>query len=339
MKAAIYVRVSTAEQAEGGTSLATQEASCRTWCTSQGAEVAAVFRDAGESAKTADRPQFVALLDWATKHKPELVVVWKFDRWARNSTDHAVACNALQRHGTRLVSATEAAADDPAGRLLQTILAGIAQFDNEVRGERARAAMRAVAMRGGWCTHAPYGYMIARSGTLPILVAHPETGPVVRDMFMGISDGRRTLLQTVTAATEHGIREGSARKILRVAVYGGLIRSALTGWQEITAAFPGLVTVDVWRRVQAAITGRPQGRYVTARDEFPLRGVLHCATCGKLVTACFVSGHGGRYGYYQCKAGHARGRVEAVHDAFMGRLAVVWSKLADALRTVADLAA
>lgn len=315
MQAVIYTRVSSDEQIHG-TSLATQEAACRAWCTSHGFDVAALFSDAGESAKTTDRPQFIALLDWVAKHKPAVCVVWKFDRWARNSTDHAIAAQALAKHGTRLVSATEAAADDPAGRLLQTILAGIAQFDNEVRAERTKAAMRAIAMRGGWCSLAPYGFMLARSGTLPILVEHPEHARVVRDLFTGLATRRRNLIQTVTTASEHGIRVGSARKMLRATIYSGVIRNVLTGWQEIEAAFPGLVPRETWQAAQDAITGRRHAPRQAASEVFPLRGVLHCCNCGKLVTACFVRGHGGRYGYYQCKAGHVRGRAETVHESF-----------------------
>lgn len=338
MKAAIYIRVSTMEQADQGTSLDTQEQGCRVWCASHDAEVGAVFQDAGASAKTADRPQLLALLSWVAVHRPDLVVVWKFDRWARNATDHAVAVREIGRHGARLVSATEPASDDPAGRLLQTLLAGIAQFDNEIRAERTKTAMRAVALRGGWVTYAPFGFMCARSGTLPILVEHPEQGLVVRDLFAGLADGRRTLLQTVAVATEHGIRPGAARKLLRASVYCGILRSALTGWHEVEAAFPGIVRVETWRAVQVVIAGRSHGRHATVRAEWPLRGVLRCAECGRLVTACHVRGHGGRYGYYQCKAGHVRGRAEAVHTSFLARLREAAGQLDDIMAEVREQA-
>lgn len=335
--AVIYTRVSTAEQADLGTSLSTQEQACRQWCEARGFAVTKVFSDAGESAKTADRPQLLALISWCGKHKPAVCVVWKFDRWARNSTDHAVAAAAIAKHGSRLVSATEAAADDPAGRLLQTILAGIAQFDNEVRAERAKQAMRAVAMRGGWFTHAPLGYMYSRSGSLPILVEDSEWAPLIREMFEGLSTRRRSLSQTVTMASEQGIKPGHARKILRSPVYAGIIKSSLTNNQPIEAAFPGLVDRDVWIAAQNAIDGRNRRPYTKQRDVFPLRGILHCDVCGRMLTACFSTGkRGTRYGYYQCGDSHVRMRIEAADVAWRDMLARASAVYAPILKEIRE---
>ena len=59
MRAVIYCRVSTVEQASN-LSLPTQEQACREYCARQGYDVDQVFVDAGESAKTIDRPEFRA---------------------------------------------------------------------------------------------------------------------------------------------------------------------------------------------------------------------------------------------------------------------------------------
>lgn len=317
VKAVVYVRVSSDGQVDG-TSLDTQEADCRAWCARHGYEVLRVYREAGESAKTADRPALLELLDACRAEKPAVVVCWKFDRWARNSTDHAVMAAALARHNTRLVSATEATPDDPAGRLLQTILSGIAQFDNECRSQRAKTAMAAVARRGGWVFRPPYGYRTAPGATL---VEHPDEARIVRDMFAGLAGRRRTLAQTVVLARECGLTETLARKLLRAPVYAGMVKSSLTGGMLIRGTHPALVSLEDWHAAQALMAGKEQGAHVQQREEFPLRGILWCAECGRLVTACWVRGHGGRYGYYQCKAGHARGRVDRVHVAFADLLA------------------
>lgn len=341
--AVIYIRVSTAEQADTGTSLATQETACRAWCSAHELTVMRLFSDAGESAKTADRPQFLELLSWCSKNKPTVCVVWKFDRWARSATDHAIASGALSKHGTRLVSATEAAADDPAGRLLQTILSGIAQFDNEVRAERAKHAMRSVAMRGGWFTHAPYGYRFSRSGSLPVLVEDTEQATVVRDLFQRLADRTRSLWETVAEAKRHGLTETQVRKMLRKPVYAGIIRSRLTNDRDVQAAFPGLISRDTWMNAQAAMDGKKQGPHRQQRTEFPLRGLLVCQVCRRPVTACFVTGHGGRYGYYQCKQGHVRARDERVHSSWMSllsesssRLSPIVDQIRDRIRNIID---
>ena len=59
--AVLYVRVSTAEQVDNY-SLATQERACRDYCEREGLTVDRVFREEGESAKTANRTQLRAPL-------------------------------------------------------------------------------------------------------------------------------------------------------------------------------------------------------------------------------------------------------------------------------------
>jgi site-specific DNA recombinase len=62
MKAVIYTRVSTLEQAESNKSLDTQEKDCRSFAARKNIDVEKVFEERGESAKTADRTELKALL-------------------------------------------------------------------------------------------------------------------------------------------------------------------------------------------------------------------------------------------------------------------------------------
>ena len=61
MRVAIYTRVSSEEQVQG-TSLESQETICRQFADRNGYDVAAVFTDRGESAKTTDRKEFQAFI-------------------------------------------------------------------------------------------------------------------------------------------------------------------------------------------------------------------------------------------------------------------------------------
>ena len=61
MRAVIYTCVSTKEQSQEGYSLAAQRDACLQWITSHDGELVAEFCDAGESARTADRPEFKRL--------------------------------------------------------------------------------------------------------------------------------------------------------------------------------------------------------------------------------------------------------------------------------------
>lgn len=70
LRAVIYCRVSTKEQTKNF-SLPVQEKACRDYCERECYEVAAIFVDEGESAKTIDRPRFKELLAFCrNKKKP-----------------------------------------------------------------------------------------------------------------------------------------------------------------------------------------------------------------------------------------------------------------------------
>src|SRR3954447_26676964 len=82
-KAAIYLRVSTAEQADpglNGGSLESQEARCRALCEARGLEVVAVFTDAGASGGTLDRPALTELREAVAAGKVGRVIVYAVER-------------------------------------------------------------------------------------------------------------------------------------------------------------------------------------------------------------------------------------------------------------------
>lgn len=316
MDAVLYIRVSTDEQV-AGTSLTSQEDDCRAFCKRNSYTVTRLFADRGESAKTEDRPQFLALIAHCQKYKPAAVVVWKFDRWARNSQDHAIYSASISKSGTRLLSATEPIEDNPSGRLMETILSAVAQFDNEVRAERAKRSMKEVAQRGGWVAHAPFGFKCCRTeSNFPILIQHPEKAPIVIDLFNGIAEGRRTTAQTVSLASEFGILPNACWLMLRKPIYAGFMRGASTDHREVQAAFPGLISRDTWQRVQDILNGRShnRGRTLTEREEFPLRSLMLCEVCGEPITASWSKGRSKSYAYYHCHQGHVRVKAEVVHQ-------------------------
>jgi DNA invertase Pin-like site-specific DNA recombinase len=102
MDAVIYLRVSTKEQAAKdetgeGYSIPTQREACLRYIAERGWNLAGEFTDAGESARTADRPMLKELLRRVAEGGIGVVVVHKIDRLARSMEDH-VAIRAALRH-------------------------------------------------------------------------------------------------------------------------------------------------------------------------------------------------------------------------------------------------
>ena len=166
MRAVVYCRVSTKEQVQGF-SLGTQERECRNWCEQNGYAVDLVFVDKGESAKTADRPDFQRLLVHCRTNKKHLdvLVVHSLSRFSRNTQDHHTIRALLLGFGITLRSVTEPTDDSPEGRFIEDIMAGLAHYDNRAKARRTRVGMTAALEAGRWTFSAPIGYLNARDKT------------------------------------------------------------------------------------------------------------------------------------------------------------------------------
>src|SRR6201999_4581171 len=119
----------------------------------------------GESAKFADRTQLVELIDYCRRNKGavQVLIVWKVDRFARNVTDHFGVKATLGKYGVRIMSVTEPIDTHPEGKLMETILAGFAQFDNDIRATRTVQGMRRKIKDGILPWGPPMGYISAQA--------------------------------------------------------------------------------------------------------------------------------------------------------------------------------
>lgn len=330
MRAVIYCRVSTADQVQN-LSLSTQEEACRAYCAKVGYIVDRVFVDPGESAKTTQRPAFLQLLGYtrANKGRVRAVVVYALTRFSRNTTDHHAIAALLRGQGIVLRSVTEAIDESPQGKLMESILAGFAQFDNDVKSERTRAGMKAAASRGRWMWFAPIGYLNSSDRLKPSLIPDPDTAGAVRLVFASAAGGvtGRELLAVAHAQglrSRHGHRLASSQlhAMLRNPVYTGVLRSVNLGI-DTQGDFEAIVDEPLFAQVQARLTKpmttaqRSRGRFVDHPD-FPLRRFIRCGVCERPMTGSWSTGRGGkRYAHYHCVRGCNRVARETLHETFL----------------------
>jgi site-specific DNA recombinase len=99
------LRVSTKEQVSN-LSLSTQQTRCVEYCTRLGWHVLNIFRDEGESAKTANRTQFQNMLAFVTtkKNAVSYVVVHDMSRFSRQMEDQLTVLAGLNSAGVKLRS-------------------------------------------------------------------------------------------------------------------------------------------------------------------------------------------------------------------------------------------
>jgi len=315
MNAVIYCRVSTTEQASG-TSLDIQEAQCRLYCERNGLSPVETFFDRGESAKTSDRPAFLQMVQFCSANKIDACVVHKLDRFSRNAYDFAVFQALLAKVGTAVRSATEPLTDSPAGKLMQTILAGVAQFDNDVRAERSRAGMAEIAARGGWTHKAPFGMLSARKDGIPILLPDPDSASHLVEMFRLLADGKlapSACQRWLSTRLGCHVWPQTIAKIFKQRAYMGEICNRLTKGVPVRAAFDPLIDPDTWHRAQSRISHADTGQIQSVKHNFVLHGVATCSCGRKLTGSLSRSKSGRRYGYYHCRGCGSRLRVDLVH--------------------------
>lgn len=142
--AAIYARVSTADQ-----SCARQVADLRALAARAGYDVQGVYLETGSGARD-DRALRKRVLALAQARKIEVILVTELSRWGRSTLDLLATLRALDGWGVSLVAQSGMAFDlgSPQGRMMATVLAGIAEFERDLIRERVRSGIAAAQARG-----------------------------------------------------------------------------------------------------------------------------------------------------------------------------------------------
>lgn len=317
MKTAVaYTRVSSDDQVRG-TSLETQFEEIREYCKRNDIALLSHWQDAGESAKTADRPGLIKALGECKRRRPSFFIVHRIDRLSRNATDGLAIRAKLRSYNTQILSVTEPVSDDPAGQFMTSVFFAVSQFDNDIRAARSRMGMSAVAAKGGWSCSAPWGFRTARNADgLPVLeIAHPGAHKLAA-ILRAYAEGGGTLRGAVAELKAMGFDRGKASRIFREPVYGGIIRNKLLQ-NDVIAAFPGIITPAAWYKLERRYL---QDRMKPRRDKPSGQGfvltVCVCGECGARLKGSNARSKGGRlYPYYRCPNRHINIRAADLDEA------------------------
>ena len=169
-KAVGYVRVSTEEQAREGVSLENQKAKIKAYAELNELELIEVVADEGLSAKNLNRPGIKKILDMARNKEIGALVVYKLDRAFRSTIDALEVTKELDNYGIGFHSINERLdTKSPLGKFFFTLIAGIAEMERGIVGERTSDALRRKIEKGEHVGHIPYGYQIEHSELIPYL--------------------------------------------------------------------------------------------------------------------------------------------------------------------------
>lgn len=277
------------------TSPARQREQITMWAKMHGHEVVHITEDTDVSGRVpaSMRPE---LGPWVTE--PELTARWdvlvaaKLDRVTRSVKDLCDLIDYCNDRNKVLVSIAESFdLGTPAGRMVATILASVAQFERERIAERRREGAEHLRKKGRYGGGVvPYGYMpdeMATGGWQ--LVPDPDEAPLVQWAAEQVIAGR-SITAVAAELTERGVLTSRGRtrwsdtslgKILRspmltghVPHNGGVIRDD----DGVVVRRDAILTDETWARLQAALARTSKTR--TQARSSALIGVLRCGLCG-----------------------------------------------------------
>ena len=146
MKAAIYARVSTANNGQDPT---VQTRELEEYCQRRGWKVAGQYVDVGISGAKEKRPELSRLMADAHRRKFDAVIVWKFDRFARSVSHLLRALETFKALGIEFVSLSEQMdTSTPTGKMLFTVLGAVAELERSLIAERVKAGLRNARAKG-----------------------------------------------------------------------------------------------------------------------------------------------------------------------------------------------
>lgn len=143
-RAVIYCRVSTADQ-----SCVRQKDELKRFAERAGYEVSGIFMETGSGVRV-DRAERRKVMALAQARKIDAILVTELSRWGRSTIDLISTLQELESYRVSLIAITGMTFDlaTPHGRMLATVLAGIAEFERDLISERVKSGLAAARARG-----------------------------------------------------------------------------------------------------------------------------------------------------------------------------------------------
>ena len=282
-----YVRVSTDKQEE--LSPDSQEKLLREYAAKNNIVILKIFFELGISGRKADkRPEFQKMIGLAksSDHPVDVILVWKFSRFARNQEESIVYKSLLRKQSNvDVVSVSEPLIDGPFGSLIERIIEWMDEYYSiRLSGEVLRG-MKEKATKKGYQMSPPFGYRAVGNGD-PYKIDQDEIKIV--DFICDEFDYHNSDVTKITRKlNDMGVRtrrgnpfeSRSVERILKNPFYYGLV-----AWNGIT--FMGTHEVHYSKeRFEARMkkiqtTYKPLKRRDVSLCKHWLSGILKCGYCG-----------------------------------------------------------
>lgn len=306
MRAALYIRVSTNEQAKEGYSIPAQKERLDAFAKSQGWTVTEYYLEEGESGKDLHRPAMKRLLADIESGGIDVILIYRLDRLTRSVVDLHALLQLFEKNNVAFRSVTEIYDTTTAtGRLFITLVAAMAQWERENLGERVYFGMAEMARQGRRPgTKEPYGYRYADGK----LLFFPEEAKVVRQIYNLYLQGNgfRKIVRVlnnsrIPTKTGKTWTDNTLSVILTNPLYKGMFK-----WdgELYKGQHEPIIDDATWQAVQNKMAQKKSIPPRHAHSNYPLTGILKCGLCGSPLNGCtqtYTSKKGKQQlRYYKC---------------------------------------
>lgn len=306
IRTALYIRVSTEEQAIHGLSLEAQDAVLTDYANKNDLVIVGRYVDEGITARKQmkNRKALMRLLDDVRAGKIDLIIFTKLDRWFRNIYDYHRVQEVLENNKVHWKTVLEDYDTSTAtGRLHINIMLSIAQDEADRTSERIKVVFENKVKNGGYLNQkAPLGYIVEDSKVLK----DESKKEIVDDMFRKFFECQsiRGTLKYVQITYGLNIQKKTFRNIFRNTLYCGEYR----GVQNFCDPYITREQFDDIQRImkEKNVKGTPSG--IT----YIFTGLLVCPLCGKkLVSRYNISGkEKKKIPSYRCQTRHSSGTCD-----------------------------
>lgn len=284
MKAAIYVRVSTQEQAAHGYSIGEQEDRLSKYAGAMQYDIVNVYKDEGFSGGTLDRPAMKQLINDIRAHKIDIVLIYKLDRLSRNVKNVLELVELFGEYGVTLFSLTENIdLSSPFGRAALKMSATFSELERDTITERMMLGKIAKAKSGkfSWSGNIPFGYRYDKA------TRHSEIDPheaeIVRRIFALYLDGysfRSIYLMIIKEYPEErllNLKGGHSfiADVIERPLYAGYFMFNEKMYKAVNVE--PIISYDTWIHANALRQSKPKK---VTHSPYLLTGLLYCGKCG-----------------------------------------------------------
>lgn len=335
MIAALYVRVSTESQAEDGFSIAAQTRLLTEYCQKNDIKIYNIYADEGISGQKENRPAFQQMLKDSKNKLFNIILVHKFDRFARKIELSQRIKRQLKDTGINVISITEPIENSPIGFFQEGIMELLSEYYVRNLSAEVKKGHLERAKQGLHNGSVPFGYKIDHSKECKMTI-EKEQAETVRFIFLSYLNGfgLAKIAKNLNTLNVKGAVGGdwcskSISMILKNPKYAGMIK---LGNNIFKGLHEPIIDEKMWEAVQLLLQYQSE-RYTYRGNNHQKRYLLSmckCSECGKAV----VVRSSGKYKYYVCSNNRKNTNTYKCSNSMTYRVEILEQYITDALEKI-----